>query len=342
LSSKDSDFWKKPGNWDAMSEAERFQWMMARFKAEEDQSNKIEMYCIRCKTFFKYVALHLSKEHPGLADHSFIITKEEFESRRIIQNPELFKQKEGILWSWGVDPARERDYHTIVINGISSRKKEPWLPRLRDLFRVKKVDYIINLNFMIKDLAPKYPPAIIHVDSTRDPTFAEIIQRKFGKNRVNAYHFANAGNTNTKFELKLIGKAYINQGYTFPDVDTLLRLNKISADKAFLVRELKTEALREIAKLTKNDRITFDQPKHNDLVHGWEMSLKGIMEIQKGRIGANYSALSSIHGATYAGPGDAISPKEKIERTLIARMKDRNFGTISSLKINLPQDDFSY
>lgn len=45
--------------------------------------------------------------------------------------------------------------------------------------------------------------------------------------------------------------------------------------------------LHEQVKYTNNDRVTFDHPagKHNDMVHGWELSLEAVMEFQKRNLG---------------------------------------------------------
>lgn len=186
------------------------------------------------------------------------------------------------LWFPGIDPARDRDYLTVVINGLPATRSSPWLPALRDIYRYKKKSLTGVLQWLVNDLFKKFPPTIGYVDETHDPTFAEVLVQRF-PNRLNPLRFGNAGATNTKLDLKLIGRDMLSNGYTFPDVGALLRENRIAADKAYLVTELKEEALREVTKLTTNDRITFDHPegKHNDLVHAWEMSLKAVVEFQK-------------------------------------------------------------
>jgi len=45
--------------------------------------------------------------------------------------------------------------------------------------------------------------------------------------------------------------------------------------------------VHEQVEYTPSGRITFNEPvgKHNDLVHGWELSLKGVMEFQQKNLG---------------------------------------------------------
>ena len=45
------------------------------------------------------------------------------------------------------------------------------------------------------------------------------------------------------------GRQCLNQGYAFPDVDKLVRNHKIDLEQADMIREAKTEALKETMKI---------------------------------------------------------------------------------------------
>ncbi len=76
----------------------------------------------------------------------------------------------------------------------------------------------------------------------------------------------------------------MDYGYQWPD-DSLIE--KKMPRFAKLIRILKKEMVHEQVEYTNNGRITFNEPsnKHNDLVHGWELSLKGVMEFQQKNLG---------------------------------------------------------
>lgn len=227
------------------------------------------------------------------------------------------------LWFVGIDPARDQDYLTVVIHGLNKVRTTPWLPKLRDMYRYKKQSLTSILQWLINDCLKKYPPTNGFVDETRDPTFAEILVQKFPS--IQPLKFGNSGSTNTKLDLKLIGRDTLNTGYTFPDVDLLLRQKLITPDKAHLVTELKEEALREVAKLTNNDRITFDHPAgmHNDLVHAWEMSLKAVLEYQKSRgMGFGNQSLHTA-GITEDVYYTMIPESSELEQIAQARLQKR-------------------
>ncbi len=64
--------------------------------------------------------------------------------------------------------------------------------------------------------------------------------------------------------------------------------------------------MHEQVEHTKNDRVTFNHPigKHNDTVHGWELSLDAVMEFQQKNLGyqkrqINEEAFRATHEDIY-------------------------------------------
>ena len=202
---------------------------------------------------------------------------------------------EPIKWFYGNDPARDSDYHTIVINGLKPIHGDFWIPLLRDVYRFKGKDYLDVLNFLYGNLFKKYPPMRFAVDYTRDPTWAELITRKLGEEKTIHYKFS----IDSKLHLMTILRNYLLAGYTLPDVEKLVREKRIDADKAQLLREIKTESLREQTKPTTGDKISFsDGGKHNDLLHGQALSLKAVFDYTKSHSGfGQHSSLFGFDGA---------------------------------------------
>jgi len=136
--------------------------------------------------------------------------------------------------------------------------------------------------------------------------------------------FLNSGQSNTKFKLKQLGYAAIEAGYEWPKIQ---ELEKTAPKQARLFQILKTEMLHEQVKYTRNQRVTFDAPigKHNDLVHGWEMSLNSVMKFQERNLGFEKRQTAegiaeTIYDKIYAGydseehESDAIYDREGISR----------------------------
>ena len=291
-------------------------------------------YCTRCKRPVQNPETHKITDHAGLKDYSFIITMEEFR-QQLTTGPDGKPLVGKYLYFYGDDPARDRDYHGIVINALPARKSDKWLPRLRDLYRFQNRNYIETLEFLANNLFKKMPPAIYTVDASNNPAYAELLERKLGK-RLHPLKFGNSGTTNTKYDLKVIMKQYIKLGYEFPDPDYLLRQRMVTPEKADLLRILKDEALREMAVLTESDRISFEHPlgKHNDMIHAEEMSLKGVMEYQKGNFGISFQAISMMHGASHETAATE-TPIQRAEAGLMGRLNSLGLN-IKNFKIEMP------
>ena len=230
-----------------------------------------------------------------------------------------------ILYFYGNDPARDQDYHSLVIHGLDTSLPNP-IPMLKDVYRFKGRNYLEFFSWMFTKVFKKMPVCKFYTDATRDPTFAELITNKLGSHTVNSFKFTQ----DSKLKLKLTTRQYLTQGYKFPDVDRLLRENRITADKAFLIREIKGEALREQMKPTSGDRVSFDHGgAHNDLLHGFELSLQGVMDYQKHGFGKHGSKVISAGELT----GNAYG-----EEDIARRFQDRFSKYSNNVKVKVSFD----
>lgn len=292
-------------------------------------------YCTRCKKPVQQIDIHKIREHPGLPNYSFIVTMEEYR-QQLATGPDGRPIMGKYLYFYGDDPARDRDFHGIVINALPARKTDRWLPRLRDLYRFQNRNYLETLEFLAKDLFKKMPPTRYTVDASNNPAYAELLETKLGTNKVVPLKFGNSGTTNTKYDLKVISKQYMKLGYEYPDPDYLLRNRLVTPEKAELIRILKDEALREMAILTESDRISFEHPlgKHNDMIHAQEMSLKGVMEYQKNNFGIAFQSISMMHGASRE-TAVTETPIQRAEAGLMGRLKSLGVN-VKGFRIDMP------
>jgi len=216
-----------------------------------------------------------------------------------------------VIYSWGNDPAKERDYHSFWVQALDTSRNDA-IPMPRDVYRFKKQDYLKLLDWLFAKFK-KMPPTKFYTDATRDPTWAEILTTKLGSNVVNEYKFTQ----DSKLKLKMTTLHYLKAGYTFPDVDQLLLQGKITGDKAEMIQKTKEEALAEQMKTTSGDKISFDHGgEHNDLLHGFELSLQGVYDYQKSSFG--------ITGADIAYGGESENYDNMTdEEIMINNMKSR-------------------
>lgn len=229
----------------------------------------------------------------------------------------------------GIDQAKSPDFMTIFINRLGPKPKDnsPWLPKLRDVYRFHHDNYEHVLKWYLNTVCRKYYPTMITIDVTNNSQMGDSILNKFGKRKVDAQRFQNVGSSNTKYELKQIGLDYLKMGYTFPDPEDI-----VDQEKSEIIRELKQQMLRELTKLTKSGRITFDHPqgKKNDNVHGWELSLKGVMDYQKNKF-EFFNLTGSLKGATYTRNADTVQLKqEEIQKRMFKRFKNSSLNIVST------------
>ncbi len=199
----------------------------------------------------------------------------------------------------GIDVASQNDYYTDIIHVLTSKPKlQPgdnrdrpiWIPFLASMFRINHQPPDVIIDLQIK-LFNKFPPTIAKIDTSREDFLANALVRKYGETRIIPVKFVNSGNSNTKYQLKQRGFSYLDAGYEWPKMNVL---EKKQPKFAKLVKILKKEMLHEQVKYTSGERITFDHPigKHNDMVHGWELSLDAVMEFQQRNLG--YEKMRSV------------------------------------------------
>ncbi len=159
-----------------------------------------------------------------------------------------------------------------------------WLPNLAGIMRLKHRDPNEIIDLQVK-MFNKFPPHLAKIDSTREDFLSNALMRKYGESKIIPVKFMNTGQSNTKFHLKQIGYSYLNSGYQWPNATVI---EKSQPRFAKLLRILKKEMMHEQVDYTaKSGRITFSKPpgKHNDLVHGWELSLDSVMTFQEKNLG---------------------------------------------------------
>lgn len=191
----------------------------------------------------------------------------------------------------GIDTATQNDYYTDVVHVLTEKPKLAnteserfsWNPFLCGILRLKKMEPNEMIDTQIR-FFNRFPPFRAQIDSSREEFLVNALIKKYGESIVIPTKFLNAGATNVKFDLKQIGFSYLDGGYEWPnDVE----IEKTHPRLAKLIRILKKEMIHEQVEYTANGRITFNEPpgRHNDLVHGWELSLKGVMEFQQKNLG---------------------------------------------------------
>jgi hypothetical protein len=330
-----------PIDWSSWSDDKKDQWLLLQKAAAIEDSEPAKFYCIKCTRPVKYIQVHINKEHYDPNDISFIVTTAQ---QKILQTQQSNQYSpiptKGILWFYGDDPAKDKDWHVITIHGLQSVKPSGgvWMPQLRDIYRFKRKEYLETLSLLTGNIFRKFPPTIYAVDQSRDPTYTEILLKRLGKQRMMPVKFGNSGSTNTKLDLKLIGRGYIKTGYEFPDADLLLRKKLVTPEKADTIRNLKEEMMREMITSTASDRISFDHPpnKNNDSVHSWELSLKAVMEYQKNRLGDGFAEMfSSVHVKGYQTALDTKSKTELTRENITKRFNAKRFGSHTNINVEL-------
>lgn len=193
----------------------------------------------------------------------------------------------------GIDPATKGDYYTDVVHVLPAKpkmdltkpgEKYKWVPYLCYIMRLKKMDPDDIIDHQIK-IFNRFPPLFCKIDTSREDFLTNALQRKYGESKIMPVKFLNSGTSNTKFHLKQVGYSYIKAGYEWPNDITLEEHGYYRFAK--LMRLLKKEMMHELVTKTDTGRISFGHPagKHNDLVHGWELSLDAVMEFQQKNLG---------------------------------------------------------
>ena len=210
----------------------------------------------------------------------------------------------------GIDTATQNDYYTDVVHVLPEKPKMDntesdrftWHPYLVGIMRLQKMEPNQMIDRQIQ-FFNKFPPFFANIDSSREAFLVNALIKKYGETIIEPVNFSNVGSSNTKFELKQIGYSYLHAGYEWPN-DTALETELPRLAK--LIRILKKEMIHEQVEYTPTGRITFNEPvgKHNDLVHGWELSLRAVMKFQEKNLGyelrnPNREGFSSILDEIY-------------------------------------------
>jgi len=333
-----------PITWNQITDNEKQDWLnQQKQSAIQDTDTPARFYCLKCKRPVKFIQVHINQEHYSPHDISFVVTTEQ---QKILQTQQSTKYvpvpTKGMLWFYGDDPAKNKDFHSIVIHGLVASKPNSgtWLPMMRDIYRFKRREYLDTLSFLTGSLFRKFPPTIYAVDYSRDPTYAEILLKRLGKQKVMPIKFGNSGETNTKLDLKLIGRGYLKTGYKFPDPDLLVRKKLMDPVKAGIIRTLREELMREMLTTTASDRISFDHPpgKNNDTVHGWELSLKAVMEYQKNRLGDGFTVMfPHVHVKSYNTVLDLKTKTQLTRENILKRIGNKHLGTETKINVEIPE-----
>jgi len=200
----------------------------------------------------------------------------------------------------GIDPATQGDYYTDIVHVLIEKPKlnvyhpderKLWVPHLCGMMRLKKLDPNEMIDMQVK-MFNKFPAMMTKIDATREEFYSNALIRKYGETKIIQVKFGNSGASNTKFQLKQVGYSYINAGYQWPD---WTQIEKTQPKFAKLGRILKSEMMMEQFKTTATGRVTFEHPvgKHNDMVHGWELSLDAVMTFQQKNFGYQKKRIDS-------------------------------------------------
>lgn len=170
------------------------------------------------------------------------------------------------LFSYGLDPAMAagvaNDYTGIVVHRIEA--VDP-LPKLQTLRKVTGTYPVID-QILMHELFPKYPPAIIVTDYTNEKTFSQLLEAK--GYQVLKVNFTDAN----KLLLKQEGLKMKQSGYAFPDPQGITNL-QVRGWVEELIQQLQQEQL--ISSPSGKPSFIHPQGQHNDLAHGWELSIHG-------------------------------------------------------------------
>jgi len=181
----------------------------------------------------------------------------------------------------------------------------------------------------------KFPPTYVKIDSTREEFLANALVRKFGESTIIPVKFMNSGSSNTKFQLKQVGYNYLNSGYQWPNVT---ELEKTLPRFAKIIKILQKEMKHEQVEYTDSGRITFKHPvgKHNDLVHGWELSLDAVMEYQEKNLGYEKRRnKNKLVDDQMKNDIEEIDELDEFDKTLVGSIYDRKD---SSSAFSMPEN----
>lgn len=231
----------------------------------------------------------------------------------------------------GIDPATKGDYYTDIVHVLTQKptlnrgndnERFTWLPFLVGAMRLKHMspDQIIDHQIQMFN---KFPPTYVKIDASREEFLANALVRKFGESTIIPVKFMNTGSSNTKFQLKQIGFNYLDAGYQWPNVT---ELEKTLPRFAKIVKILHKEMKHEQVEFTDSGRVTFKHPigKHNDLVHGWELSLDAVMEYMEKNLGyEKRKNLNKLVDDQLNNDIEEVDGLDDFEKTMVGNIYDQ-------------------
>lgn len=166
---------------------------------------------------------------------------------------------------WGLDPASKNDFFGIVVHELKNKT-----PKLRAINQLRHTSFDRLYDYLVKDMAIRYPPYYIVIDYSNEKTFADMLMKRYTR-RVETISFT----TDNKLMLKEDGLSVLKQGYKFPNPAKILE-----PTAAKYVTELMQQLKREQMLQTRTGKTTFDHPsgQHNDLAIAWELSIHGCLK----------------------------------------------------------------
>ncbi len=187
------------------------------------------------------------------------------------------------LYFIGMDPAIIGDYFGICVHKLLAEPPQgkPWIPLLVKLIKLQKGEYSSTWDELINGVLTKYLDfRIINIDYTNEKTLADLLEDKFGDDRIKKTPFTK-GEAGTKMQMAKSSKSFLDNGYSFPDHNKIS--NPMERDN---IRTLKNQIINEEIVLNPDGSIKFKHKgKHNDLLHAWMLSLDAVNDYMVSKLG---------------------------------------------------------
>jgi hypothetical protein len=186
----------------------------------------------------------------------------------------------------GMDPAIIGDYFGIAVHILPSEIPEDtdtWQPLLVHLGKLQKGTYSSTWDEINRGVLARYGSfRSLNIDYTNEKTLADFLEGKYGKERVKKTPFTK-GESGTKMQMAQVAKAFLENGYAFPD-HARIQNPKVRDN----VRALKQQIVNEQVLLNPDGSVKFEHKgRHNDLLHAWMLSLAVANEYMVSRLGAD-------------------------------------------------------
>lgn len=192
----------------------------------------------------------------------------------------------------GLDPALggatgKGDFLGISIHVLPRTKpvNTPWLPYLTKLFKLKADTYKTMWDNLTKPGGAIYPYRNFYrmqIDYTTEKTIGDFLEDKYGEDRVIKTPFTK-GESGSKMKIAKSSLTFLQSGYTFPDHNMIQ-----DPEERENIRQLKKQIVNEELVLNADGSVKFrHKGPHNDLLHGWMLSLDECLTYVMGKQGRN-------------------------------------------------------